>query len=328
MRKVSLFASLCGLVLVSGAALAACSETSTTPADPDGGAGALPDGASGPVPDGGPVVLPDGGPAADSAPPPVTDGAPPPADGGPPGPANVVGLGGIAAWSALPASERNKLKTLRTLFLHQSVGQDLENGAKTQSDPFRFSGYSSGSTARDGLNGGIFRGFGVDNGNPTQKVGVWQAESIKPANALRVAMMKYGYADVMPPILQTAQNGYLAAVNAIKARGIKVLHVTPPLVFDSSENPAKMQMRTWMIATFPGDVIFDLQDIESTSPTNGARCQVGAVWHICQEMRSRPGCVSDQSGPNGDDPSQGHLCPTQATRIAPAFLYAIYSASK
>ena len=274
---------------------------------------------------------------ADGAPPPPTDGAPPPpptdrapppppTDGGP-RPANVVGNGGIAAWKALSAAEKAKVGAARTLFLHMSVGQDLENGVEANGVNFRT--YTASSTAAAGLNGGIFRsGFGVDNGNPTRKVQVWEAESAKAANNLNVAIMKYGYADVTAPLLATAKSAYAAAVTALKAKGIKVVHVTPPLVFDATENPPKLQLRDWMFATFPTDPIFDLVDVESTHPTTGARCEVGGVWQICQAVRSTAACLSDQSGPGGDDPSQGHLCPTQATRIAPAFLYAIYLAVK
>lgn len=267
--------------------------------------------------------LPDGAP-----PPPPTDGAPPPppADGGPV-PANVVGNAGIAAWKALSAAEKAKVGAARTLFLHMSVGQDLENGVEANGLNFRT--YTSGSTAAVGLNGGIFRsGFGVTNGDPAQKVKVWQTESLKAANSLGVALMKYGYADVTAPLLATAKSAYAAAVTALKAKGIKVVHITPPLVFDTAENPPKLQLRDWMFATFPTDPIFDLVDVESTNPSSGARCEVGGVWQICQGVRSTAACLSDQSGPGGDDATQGHLCPTQATRIAPAFLYAIYLAVK
>ncbi len=266
------------------------------------------------------TTLPDG------APPPPVDGGPPPTDGGP-RPGNVVGNDGIAAWKALSAAEKAKVGAARTLFLHMSVGQDLENGVEANGVNFRT--YSSGSTAAVGLNGGIFRsGFGVDNGNPTQKVQVWQTESAKAANNLNVAIMKYGYADVTAPLLATAKSVYATAVTALKAKGIKVVHVTPPLVFDTRENPPKLQLRDWMFATFPSDPIFDLVDVESTNPSTGARCEVGGVWQICQGVRSTAACLSDQSGPGGDDASQGHLCPTQATRLAPAFLYAIYLAVK
>jgi hypothetical protein len=297
----------------------ACSS-STGAGTEDGGTSA--DGATSPTttttststtaPDGAVLPLPDG-----AVPP------PPPTDGG--SPANVVAVAGIAAWQALPANEKAKVTSKPSLFLHQSVGQDLEDGA--ESVGFRFRTYTT--PIGTGLNGEIFRTFGVDNGNPTQKTARWQTESTKAANsALAVSIMKYGYADVTAPLLATAKTAYMNAVTAIKASGKKVVHVTPPLVFDTAENPPKLQFRDWMFQTFPSDVIYDIQDVESTHPTTGARCQVGGVWRICQEVRSTASCLSPQSGPGGDDASQGHLCPTQATRIAPSFLYAIYLAIK
>lgn len=111
----------------------------------------------------------------------------------------------------------------------------------------------------------------------------------------------------------------------MRARGLAVVHVTPPLVYDVAENPAKQAMRTWMIEQFPADVIFDLTDIESTDPSTGARCEEGGVWRICPSIRSREGCASEGQGVDG--PGQGHLCATEAARIAKALLLAIHSAS-
>lgn len=263
--------------------------------------------------------------APDGAVLPLPDGSvpPPPGDGG--APAKVVGTAGIAAWQALPANEKAKVNTTASLFLHQSVGQDLEDGVESLGLTYK----TYTTTVSAGLNGQIFRQFGVDNGNPTQKTARWQTESVKAGNAaLAVTLMKYGYADVTAPLLATAKTAYMNAVTAIKAAGKKVVHVTPPLVFDTTENPPKLQFRDWLFQTYPNDVIYDIEDIESTHPTTGARCEVGGVWRICQEVRSTATCTSPQSSAGGDDPSQGHLCPTQATRIAPSFLYAIYLAVK
>ncbi len=310
------------LELLIALLVAACSTT--TPSVEDGGTAS----------DGGPTTTtttattatatvttaPDGAvlPLPDGAPPP-----PPPTDGGTV--ANVVGVAGIAAWNALPVNEKAKVRAKSSLFLHQSVGQDLEDGVEAVG--FNYVTYDT--VVKPGLNGLIFRALGVDNGNPTQKTARWQAESTKAGNAaLAVSIMKYGYADVTAPLLATAKTAYMNAVLAIKASGKAVVHVTPPLVFDTAENPPKMQFREWMFQTFPTDVIYDIQDVESTHPTTGARCQVGTVWRICPEIRSTRACLSPQSGPNGDDNSQGHICPTQGTRIAPSFLYAIYLAVK
>jgi hypothetical protein len=145
---------------------------------------------------------------------------------------------------------------------------------------------------------------------------------------IRVAVLKFGYADVLAGTLTTAQNAYATMVSNAKSRGVRVLHVTPPFVYNvPSENAPKMQMRTWMMSTFPNDVIFDLEDVESTEPVGGARCQRGGSWEICDSIRSKPGCSSKEQGT--DSPSgQGHICQTTVPRISKAFLYAIYQAGK
>ena len=48
-----------------------------------------------------------------------------------------MGTSAIAAWDALAPAERERVKTVPTLFLHQSVGQDLEDGAKALGFPFK-----------------------------------------------------------------------------------------------------------------------------------------------------------------------------------------------
>ena len=256
----------------------------------------------------------------DSATPPVDSGR----DSGPP-PANpgVVGNDGPADWDALAASEKLKVRTFRSFFLHQSVGGDLEDGS--QAVGYRFSYVTSGSTSLSaGLNGGL---FSSSNGNPTGKINEFRNMAIANAGNLRVAIMKFGYADVLSGSLAGAQNNYLTAVNAVKAQGVRVLHVTPPFVYNvPSENAPKMQMRTWMIATFASDVIFDLQDIESTQPGTGTRCERGGSWEICNSIRSTSGCPSLNQGVDSAS-GQGHICYNpHAQRIAKAFLYSIYRA--
>ncbi len=238
---------------------------------------------------------------------------------------HLVGVDAIAAWDALPEDERARVRSIPTLFLHQSVGQDLEDGAKALGFPFEYYGPNQASVAA-GLNGGIFVDVGgVSNGDAAAKLAVWREHTGKHA-ALKVAMMKFGYADVLPESLEAAKSGYRDAVAAIRARGTKVVHVTPPLVFDTAENPAKQTLRAWMLASFPDDVIFDLTDLESTDPSTGARCEVGGVWRICPSIRSREGCASEGQGIDG--PGQGHLCAAEAARLAKAMLFAIRAAAQ
>lgn len=238
---------------------------------------------------------------------------------------NLVGLSGLAAWDALPPAEKASIKGYPTLFLHQSVGQDLEDGAAELGFPFEYYGPKQGDV-KAGLNGGIFTDVaGLSNGEPKAKVAAWQAEALKHGGKLRVAIMKFGYADVTNEFLPQAQASYKTAVAALTSKGIRVVHVTPPLVFEASENPPKAQLRQWMLGTFPGDIIYDFQTIESTDQA-GKPCISGGAPQICADVRSRVGCASKGQGIDG--PGQGHLCQSAATRLAKGLLYAVYLAGK
>jgi hypothetical protein len=245
----------------------------------------------------------------------------------PPEPAptgNVVGLSGIAAWDALAADQKARVNTsMRSFFLHQSVGGDLEDGAQAIGYKFEYAD-SRATNLASGLNGGL---FSSSNGDPIGKVAEFRAMALANRNGLGVAIMKFGYADIVADKLADAQSDYLAAVTALKAQGVRVLHVTPPLVYNApDENTPKLQMRTWMLSTFAQDTTFDLQDLASTDSTSGARCERGGAWEICDAVRSTATCPSLNQGV--DAPAgQGHLCfNPHAQRFARAFLYAIYRA--
>ena len=240
----------------------------------------------------------------------------------PVGTGNFVGLSGIAAWDALPADQKARVNTtMRSFFLHQSVGGDLEDGAQAVGFKFEYADSHATSLAA-GLNGGL---FSSNNGDYAGKIAEFRNMALANRSGLGVAIMKFGYADIVADKLAGAQTDYLAAVNALRAQGIRVLHVTPPLVYNvPTENAPKMQMRTWMMSTFAQDTIFDLQDAESIDPATGARCERGGSWEICDAVRSTAACPSLNQGV--DAPSgQGHVCfNPHAQRLAKAFLYAIY----
>ena len=234
----------------------------------------------------------------------------------------VVGLDGVAAWDALPADQKARVNTtMRSFFLHQSVGGDLEDGAQAIGYKFEYADGHATSLA-NGLNGGL---FSASNGDYAGKIAEFRNMALANRSGLGVAIMKFGYADIVADKLAGAQTDYLAAVNALRAQGIRVLHVTPPLVYNvPTENAPKMHMRTWMMSTFAQDTIFDLQDAESIDPATGARCERGGSWEICDAVRSTAACPSLNQGV--DAPSgQGHVCfNPHAQRLAKAFLYAIY----
>ena len=166
------------------------------------------------------------------------------------------------------------MSQVASIFLHQSVGQDLEDGAEGSGFKFEYIDSSATSVSR-GLNGGL---FSTSNGDPRGKVREWRKLALAVAPQLQVAIMKIGYADVVADTLATAQAEYQKAVADIKAAGVRVLHITPPLVYNApGENSPKMLMRQWMISTFSalagGDVVFDLADLESLDPNTGRRCE-------------------------------------------------------
>ena len=278
------------------------------------------------APDGAPTgtttaTAPDGSsPQEDSGNPPGNPDAGPTTPG-------TVGMAGIAAWDALPAGEKAKLTSFVSLFLHQSVGQDLEDAARANGFGFEYvDGSNEGrslSITKNGLHGGL----AGSNGNPQTKTATMLNAANGNPGKIKVAILKFGYADVLSSNRATTEGLYTSLVSSLKAKGIRVLHVTPPFVFNvPSDNAPKMLTRNWMLQTFPNDVIFDLEDVESTEAASGARCERGGSWEICNSNRSTSGCVSPQGldAPSG----QGHLCPVQARRMVKAFLYSIYQAGK
>lgn len=238
-------------------------------------------------------------------------------------PAGVSGPAAIAQWDALGAAEKQKLKSTTAIYLHQSVGQDLEDGAEELG--FKFGYYGPNADGVDpGVNGGLFNDVGpVDNGKPFEKLALVTRIAKKHAGKLKVLAFSFGYADVRDEDLAKVEAAYVDAAKQVKAAGVRLLHVTPPLVYDVAENGAKMKMRTWMLSTFANEPIFDLQDIESLD--QGKRCEAGGVWRICQSNRSSAACPSKGQGVDSD--GQGHLCSKKAAVFSKALLHALVKAS-
>lgn len=307
------------IALAPALGLACSADISVGPLDTDASATTAPDGA--PLPTG---TTP---PGTDGSVNPQEDGGPnpPPPDAGPTTP-GTFGYAAIAQWDALPQAEKDKVKSFRTIFMHQSVGGDLEDGAEAIGFKFEYA-EASGSVG-GGSKQGPFGALAGSNGNPGSKTSAMAGFVDRSGTALRVATLKFGYADVVTSTLSQAQSLYSAMVAQVKGKGVRVVHVTPPFVYNvPGDNAPKMQFRQWLLSTYPGDVIFDLQDAESTDPSSGTRCERGGSWEICNAVRSTSGCASRNQGV--DSPSgQGHLCFQQAQRIVKAFLYSIYQAGK
>lgn len=240
----------------------------------------------------------------------------------------VVGTAGVNAWDVLPVSEKKRIKAWNTLFLHQSVGQDLEEGSKANGFPFEY--FGPGYVADNGLMGGIFVDVGgIANGDPYEKIRVFKEAVQRSKGKINIAVFKFGYADINDENYSAVQDAYLKLVNDIKKEipDLRWVHMTPPLVYsvESYEgNAARMKVGEWMRTKLVAkDVVFDLQALES----NDGACQQGGVWRICPENRNS---ASDPSDVNGIDTSdgQGHLGKKATQRISKAFLMAIYNAAK
>lgn len=240
----------------------------------------------------------------------------------------VVGIAGISAWDNLSATEKGRVKGWNSLFVHASVGGDLEDGS--QNNGFKFEFYD-GNTLYDGPNGAdwnsINNGANISNGEPDKKMAAFKREALQQKDKLQIAIFKFGYADITDANVETAKTGYKQMVDELREAGIKrFVHITPPLIYIVTKddgNAAKLKVGQWMRDTFKQDVVFDLQEIESD---NGA-CKLGNVWTICDKYRSTANCASKGQGVDAPE-GQGHLCETAANRISKAFLYAIYQTGK
>lgn len=241
----------------------------------------------------------------------------------------VVGIAGISAWDGLSATEKGRVKGWNSLFVHASVGGDLEDGSQHNGVKFEF---YDGNTLNDGPNGAdwnsINNGSNISNGEPEKKLAAFKREALQQKDKLQIVLFKFGYADITDANVETVKTAYKQMIDDLRAAGIKrFVHITPPLIYivtNDDGNAAKMRVGQWMKDTFKSqDVVFDLQEIESD---NGA-CKLGTVWTICDKYRSTTNCPSKGQGIDAPE-GQGHLCETAANRISKAFLMSLYNAGR
>jgi hypothetical protein len=240
----------------------------------------------------------------------------------------IVGTSGISAWDGLKLSEKNRIKGWNTLFLHQSVGQDLEEGCKANGYAWEY--YGNGDKVNKGFMGGIFVDVGhIPNGNPYEKIRVFREQILNSKDVVKIGIFKFGYADIDDDNYTKVQAAYKVMVDEIKSKVLdfRMIHVTPPLVFSVESfdgNGARMKVGSWMRSTFASsDVVFDLQALES----NDGKCQENGIWRICTENRNTE---TDPSDVNGVDtsPGQGHIGKKAGEIISKSLLMSIYNAGK
>jgi len=236
----------------------------------------------------------------------------------------VVGTAGIKAWDDLPVAEKDKIRGWNTIFMHQSVGTDLEDGAAANG--FRFEYFDINEKPDKGLSGNV---FSASNGIPLEKIAEFKRNALAHKDILKIAIFKFGYADIRDEDREAVQNAYKQMIDDLRAQipGLRFVHITPPLVYIATKdegNEAKMKTGQWMKTTFAEkDAIFDLQAVES----NDGTCMLGNVWRICDEYRSTASCPSKSQGVDAPE-GQGHLCEAAATKVSKAFLMSIYNTGK
>jgi hypothetical protein len=240
----------------------------------------------------------------------------------------VVGTEGIDQWEALSSIEKNRIKGWNTLFLHQSVGQDLEEGCKANGFPWTY--YGNGDKVNKGFMGGIFVDVGnIPNGNPYEKIRVFKEQILNSKDEVQIGVFKFGYADIDEQNYKQVKIAYKTMVEELKQQipKFKMLHVTPPLVFSVESydgNAARMKVGQWMKSTYGlSDVIFDLQALES----NNGECQENGVWRICPQNRNSSSDPSDVNGVDTSD-GQGHIGKKAGQRLSKAILMSMYNCGK
>jgi hypothetical protein len=240
------------------------------------------------------------------------------------GEAGITGIAGIDAWDKLSTTEKDRIKSWNTIFMHQSVGGDLEDGA--DNNGFKFEYFDLKEKPNKGLSGNV---FSASNGNPIEKIAEFKENALAHKSIIKIAVFKFGYADINDGNLVQVKNAYKQLIDDLRSQiaGLRFVHITPPLIYIVTKddgNAAKMKMATWMKETFKDkDSIFDLQEVES----DNGNCKLGSVWTICDKYRSTAKCPSKSQGVDAPE-GQGHLCESAANRISKAFLYSIYQAGK
>ncbi|HOX81644.1 MAG TPA: hypothetical protein PLJ60_00715 [Chryseolinea sp.] len=236
----------------------------------------------------------------------------------------IVNSFGITAWDNLSSEEKNRIKGWNTIFMHQSVGADLEDGANN--NEFKFEYFDLNESPNKGLSGNV---FSESNGNPFEKINEFKTNALKHKSIIKIAIFKFGYADISGENMEEVKVAYKKLIDdlRIEVPVLRFVHITPPLVYlvtGGDQNTARTEVGNWMKDTFKNkDVIFDFQEAESD---NGA-CGWDGIWGICNKYRSTNSCPSKSQGVDAAE-GQGHLCETAATKISKAFLMSIYNAGK
>jgi len=242
--------------------------------------------------------------------PPAGAGGDAPASGAPAATATgVVGNEGIGAFERLPDDEVERLRGRRVLWGHQSVGENIIEGARQLG--FDFATVSNGGDYGEAHWG---EAAVADNGDPERKIRSFITLMTSGGIGRRVeaASFKFCWVDFDDGTdVQDLLDDYDAAIRDLQARfsDVRFLHVTPPLTTDEPElNGHRWRYGRELIRRHrDSGLVFDLAAVISTDAA-GRQCKSGNQRRLC------PGWASDS----------GHLNDAGAKRAAKAFLYAFH----
>ena len=224
------------------------------------------------------------------------------------GKTGVVGLEGVRAYGALSPADLDALRAKKVFFGHQSVGQNLVDGARAIGFPFtRVEDGAAFATVAWG-DGKIDK-----NGDPVRKFASWKALVGDKGIGARVdvAAMKLCWIDFdsgsdVPGLLAK----YDAVVVALRAQTpkLQILHITPPLTTsDPAQNAIRWKFGRALIEKYRSDgLVFDLAEVIATTDEGGL-CEKRGAPRLCDSWSS----------------DEGHLNDAGSQRAARAFVVAI-----
>jgi hypothetical protein len=242
-----------------------------------------------------------------------------------------VGYDGVQAFDAEiagSATAQGVIRSARVFFGHQSIGANTVEGMASLGfgDPWVHWAFPEDAD----YNGGAYFGQQMigENRHPAGKVDAFRSFMIDDAYGGRVDMAGFklcfqdfeadgdGDAVSNAPELALLQARYAATIDDVRAAypDVVLFHVTPPLVaaaeWSADQNATRVALGDWQKQTYGAtDVIFDLQDVESTDPSTQQRCTALGAWALCDANAA-------------DDHS--HLSTGGKERVAKALMTMVY----
>jgi len=224
------------------------------------------------------------------------------------GKTGVVGLEGIRGFASLSSADLDALRSKKVFFGHQSVGQNLIDGARAIGFPF--------SHVEDGASFATvsWGDAKIDkNGDPLRKFTSFKTLIADKGIGAKVdvATMKLCWIDFESGTdVGSLLAKYDADVQALRAANpkLQLLHMTPPLTTsDPGLNAVRWKFGRAMIDKYRTDgLIFDLAEVIATGE-DGTLCEKRGAPRLCD------GWSSDE----------GHLNDAGSQRAAKAFVAAV-----